>query len=172
VEHSIMKRAWPYAVALAVVVTGCYLALTPLLRSLSPGATTSSHSIANTRTSATIGQSTVPTIDSPQSNKVSSKFVTGLHSKKKAKKKATATTTRNTTTTRSTDTTGFARGNSSNTQTPTKTPTTVKTKPKPAKKGSGTVSGSVDQSTGGGLAQNGSGDATVGGGTQSDPAAN
>jgi hypothetical protein len=31
-----MKRAWPYALALAVVVTGCYLALAPLLRSLSP----------------------------------------------------------------------------------------------------------------------------------------
>ena len=42
VEHSIMKRAWPYALALAVVVTGCYLALTPLLRSLSPAPTTSS----------------------------------------------------------------------------------------------------------------------------------
>jgi hypothetical protein len=168
VEHSIMKRAWPYAVALAVVVTGCYLALTPLLRSLSPGATTSASSISNIQTTATVGQSKIYTIVSSESGKVGSTFVNDLRTKKKAK--TTKTTADKTAP--PTDTTGFA-GGSSSTQAPTKTTTKAKAT-KTAKKGSGSVGGSVDQSsTGlGGLAGNGNGNGTVPGGTKSDPAGN
>ena len=56
-EQSNMKRAWPYALALAVVVTGCYLALAPLLRSLSPGPTKSTASqLTHVPTSVTVPQ--------------------------------------------------------------------------------------------------------------------
>jgi hypothetical protein len=168
VEHSIMKRAWPYAVALAIVVTGCYLALTPLLRSLSPSATRSSSSLTHVQTSATVGQSKLVTFPSPQTDKVASKFANELPSTvKKAKKKA-ATAPINTTPQAPTDTTGFASGSSS-TQAPPKT--VVKTKTKPVRKG-GSVNGSVDPGNGGGLANPGGANDTQTGGTRSDPAGN
>jgi hypothetical protein len=168
VEHSIMKRAWPYAVALAIVVTGCYLALTPLLRSLSPGASPSSSSLTHVQTSATVGQSKIVTFPSQQTDKVPSQFASDLpNTVKKAKKKADTPPT-DTTPQAPTDTTGFA-GGSSSTQTPPKT--AVKAKTKPVKKGSGSVTGSVDPGNGGGLASPG-GNGTQSGGTHSDPAGN
>ena len=51
-----MKRAWPYALALAVVVTGCYLLLAPLLRSLSPTPTTSASQLSQVSNSVTVEQ--------------------------------------------------------------------------------------------------------------------
>jgi hypothetical protein len=166
VEHSIMKRAWPYAVALAIVVTGCYLALTPLLRSLSPGATTSSSSLQHQATSATVSQSKV--INFGKSNAGKTTFASALpQTVKKTKKKADTAPT-NTTPQSPTGTTGFASGSSS-TQAPPKT--AVKAKSKPVKKGSGSVNGSVDPVNGGGLASPG-GNAPVNGGTHSDPAGN
>jgi len=160
-----MKRAWPYAVALAIVVTGCYLALTPLLRSLSPSATTSSSSLQQQATSATVGQSKVIIFHGSNGGKTT--FASALpQTVKKAKNKATAPT--DTTPQSPTATTGFASGASS-TQAPPKT--AVKAKTKPVKKGGGSVNGSVDTGNGGGLASPGS-NAPVNGGTHSDPAGN
>ncbi len=84
VEHSIMKRAWPYALALAVVVTGCYLALTPLLRSLSPAPTTSSSPLSQNTSVVTVGKAKFNYTS--QANG-SQGFVSALQGKKKAAKK-------------------------------------------------------------------------------------
>ena len=153
-----MKRAWPYAVALAIVVTGCYLALTPLLRSLSPGATPSSSSLHASPTSATVSQAKVINFAVEAAGKAPSQFASDLPATvKKAKKKAATPPTGNTTPSQTdTTTTGFACGSSS-TQTPPKT--AVKAKAKPVKRGSGSVNGTVDPGNGGGLA--GSGRATA-----------
>jgi hypothetical protein len=161
-----MKRAWPYAVALAIVVTGCYLALTPLLRSLSPGATTSSSSLQQQATSATVGQSKVITFHGSNAGKTT--FASSLPQTVKKSKNKAATAPTNTTPQSPTDTTGFATGSSS-TQAPPKT--AVKAKSKPVKKGGGSVNGSVDPGNGGGLASPG-GNGTQSGGTHSDPAGN
>ena len=102
-----MKRAWPYAVALAIVVTGCYLALTPLLRSLSPGATPSSSSLTQIATTATVGQAKgITNFVSSKSGQAPSRFANDLPATvKKAKKKAATTAPTGSTTPSQTDTT-------------------------------------------------------------------
>jgi hypothetical protein len=168
VEHSIMKRAWPYAVALAIVVTGCYLALTPLLRSISPGATRSSSSLTQIATTATVGQAKLVTFPSQQTDKVPSQFASDLPKvAKKAKKKADTTAPTGITAPPPTATTGFASGSSS-----TQAPTRPVVKTKPVKRGSGSVNGTVDPGNGGGLANRGGNATTKSAGTHSDPAGN
>jgi hypothetical protein len=178
VEHSIMKRAWPYALALAVVVTGCYLALAPLLRSLSPDPTTSATSRQLTQGSdtVTVGQQAVKQIKFNSPVKVGSTFVGNLKTTKKKKVKKPVTTP--------TATTGFAnnppsssssssssRGSSnssssssSSSSTPKSTPKTTTPPAKTASKGARSVGGgSVDQATDGGFAGgNSSGSMTLG----------
>jgi hypothetical protein len=170
VEHSIMKRAWPYAVALAVVVTGCYLALTPLLRSLSPGATTSTSSISKIQTTITVGQAKGTTIIlSPNAGQ--QRFVSNIPETTKKTTKKTVKKTVKSSPPSTTDTTGFATGSPSSSSQTTKTPT-VKAKTKTVKRGTGSVNGAVDPANGGGLASSGGGDSTGTGGTHSDPAGN
>jgi hypothetical protein len=177
-EHSIMKRAWPYALALAVVVTGCYLALAPLLRSLSPAPTTSATARQLTQGSntVTVGQQAVKQITFNSRVKVGSTFVGNLKTTKKKKVKKPATTT--------TTTGGFAAnppssssssssasgsssssgGSSGPSSTPTSTPKTTSPPAKTASKGPRSVGGgSVDQATDGGFAGgNSSGSMTLG----------
>ena len=165
-----MKRAWPYAVALAVVVTGCYLALTPLLRSLSPGATTSSSSLqqqsddrdrrSSRRHHLRLGS------EWRQHDRSSSALPkTAKKAKKKAATAPTATHARP-----ASRTTGVRRRLVEHAGASPRRP--VKTaKTKPVKKGGGSVNGTVDTGNGGGLASPGS-NAPVNGGTHSDPAGN
>jgi hypothetical protein len=156
-EHSIMKRAWPYALALAVVVTGCYLALAPLLRSLSPAPTTSAASPLTHAPNVT----TVPTskeyhYDSPKVG--SNKFVNNLAATKKKTKK-----TKKRVTTTPTVTTGFATNRPSTSTTPTVARTPKKTSTTPTKtvvkaKGATVVGGAAIDATpagGGGFATGG-----------------
>jgi hypothetical protein len=171
-----MKRAWPYAVALAVVVTGCYLLLAPLLRSLSPAPTTSASQLSQGSNSTTVGKA--PTIIFRSPNHGATQFASALTTKKKAKK---AKKTRKPTLT--TPSTGFA-GNttstsssgssSSGSSSSSSTPSTPKT---PAKKPSSStgaankpaIGGKIDQSQAGtGFAGTGN-DAPVTGGSTLTP---
>jgi hypothetical protein len=165
-----MKRAWPYALALAVVVTGCYLALAPLLRSLSPAPASTANRLSQGSNVQTVGKSKSISIKSTKPG--TNSFVSALATKKKAKKvkKSTTTTTRKSTTTtnapsQSTSTTGFANNapssSSSNTtaQAPKSTVTTPKSTASPPKSkaaskktGSASVGGGIDQSQGSGFA--------------------
>ena len=164
-----MKRAWPYAVALAVVVTGCYLALTPLLRSLSPARPPRRTRCSSKPRARPSAKSKIVIFHG--SNGGQTTFASSLPTTvKKAKKKAATPPTGNTTPSQTdTTTTGFA-GGSSSTQTPPKT--AVKAKAKPVKRGSGSVNGTVDPGNGGGLAGSGASNGTQTGGTHSDPAGN
>jgi hypothetical protein len=150
-----MKRAWPYALALAVVVTGCYLALAPLLRSLSPAPTTSANRLSQTSNTTTVGKS--KTIKFPASNHGTNRFVTGLH-KKKAKKvtkapaKATATPQVSAPTPSSSSTsTGFANNSSSSSSSSTakSTPTTAPSTTKTTNRKNSALGGSIHQGQGG-----------------------
>jgi hypothetical protein len=173
-----MKRAWPYALALAVVVTGCYLALAPLLRSLTPGptgaqATPLLRSSGTTTVSAT-KLIRVPTI-SPDHG------FTALVGKAKTAKKAKKTKkvaqvaqkpvfVQSPPSLSSSTSTGSSPSSSSTTST---TPTTSKPKTSnktASSKGSrlqGTVGGTVDQADNGGFAGQGNGDSAVTGGKSS-----
>jgi hypothetical protein len=161
VEHSIMKRAWPYALALAVVVTGCYLALVPLLRSLSPAAPRS----ATSPLARVANVTTVPTskgILVYRGPRGASSFVGNLTTTKKTTKK---TAKKSTTTT--TPAAGFATNQPSTPTTPrtvvkppkkSATPPSTTTKVASKSKGATAVGGgSVDQTQvgGGGLATGG-----------------
>jgi hypothetical protein len=160
VEHSIMKRAWPYALALAVVVTGCYLALVPLLRSLSPAPASSATSpLAKGNNVIPVGKSKVIKFESPKVGKQS--FVANLTTTKKKTKK---TAKKSTTTT--TPAAGFATNQPStpttprSVKTPKKSATPPSTTTKAASKSKGATAvggGSVDQTQvgGGGLATGG-----------------
>jgi hypothetical protein len=164
VEHSIMKRAWPYALALAVVVTGCYLALVPLLRSLSPAPTSSAASpLARGTNVIPIGKSKgISVVRSPRGTPLFVGNLTTTKKKKSAKKKITPTTT--------TPGNGFATNQPSTPTTPhsvvktpkkgTTTPGSSTTKAASKPKGAAAVGGaSVDQTpTGGGGLATGGGD--------------
>jgi hypothetical protein len=160
VEHSIMKRAWPYALALAVVVTGCYLALVPLLRSLSPAPASSATSpLAKANNLVRVGKSKVVSVVSPQHGKQT--FV-GLSPTTKAKTTKTTKKAKKSTTT--TPAAGFATNQPSTprtvVKTPKKSPTPPSTTTKAASKSKGAPAvggGPVDQTQvgGGGLATGG-----------------
>jgi hypothetical protein len=162
VEHSIMKRAWPYALALAVVVTGCYLALAPLLRSLSPAPTTSAASpLTRGHNVTTVGKS--KGINVVRSPRVTSSFVGNL--KTNTKKTTTKKKAKKSTVTTPTATTGFATNQTSTSTTPstiTKTPkksSSTPTKTASKAKGASVVGGKVDATpTGGGGFATGGGD--------------
>jgi hypothetical protein len=167
VEHSIMKRAWPYALALAVVVTGCYLALAPLLRSLSPAPTTSAASpLTRGHNVTTIGKS--KGINVVRSPRVTPSFVANLKTNTKkttTKKTTTKKKAKKSTVTTPTATTGFATNQTSTSTTPstiTKTPkksSSTPTKTASKAKGASVVGGKVDATpTGGGGFATGGGD--------------
>jgi hypothetical protein len=182
VEHSIMKRAWPYALALAVVVTGCYLALVPLLRSLNPGPTATASATLVGSSTTTVSQSKVIPFSGTASDHGFTALVKQPASKKKAKKTSvkgkpghtsTATTTHEfvtpTTPTTSTSTSSSPPSTSTNT-----VKTTAKT---PAKKPAANtqrapVGGTIDQTDNGGFAGQGNGDSTMAGGKTSTLAGN
>jgi hypothetical protein len=162
VEHSIMKRAWPYALALAVVVTGCYLALVPLLRSLSPAPASSATSpLAKANNLIPIGKSKGIKFES---SKVGHQAFVGNLTTKAKTTKTTKKAKKSTTTTPAA---GFATNQPSTPTTPrtvVKTPKKSATPPstttKAASKSKGATAvggGSVDQTQvgGGGLATGG-----------------
>jgi hypothetical protein len=185
VEHSIMKRAWPYALALAVVVTGCYLALAPLLRSLSPAPASTANRLSQNQNNnvETVNKAKGFAVVSSKPGKIT--YVTGLKKKakkaKKAKKSTTNPTKKSTTTnapSQSTATTGFANNapsssSSSSTPAPKSTTTTPKaTATTPTSKaaskkktGSASVGGGIDQGGGAGFAGQTGGGSVVGGQT-------
>jgi hypothetical protein len=170
VEHSIMKRAWPYALALAVVVTGCYLALAPLLRSLNPGPTTSATRVLGAANTITVGSA--KTISLFSTSNGSTQYASALpviHKKtaKKAHKKVvvSSTTPDFATSTTSSNTTQSS-GTSQSSTPPAKTSTT--STPKKSSKGSAkVVGGSAPQDDNAGLAGQTNGEDSVGGGTSS-----
>jgi hypothetical protein len=164
-----MKRAWPYAVALAVVVTGCYLALAPLLRSLSPAPTTTAASPLTKSDVTTVGRSQPIHFDRPPTT--SSKFVGNLATtkKKKAVKKAVKKPAAATTPTpggfaANPPSTSSSSSPSRSSSTPAATPKPKSTPAKTASKGPRSVGGAaVDQAQGGGFAGgNSSGSITLG----------
>ena len=143
-----MKRAWPYALSLAVVVAGCYLALAPLLRSLSPApATNATSALSQDNNTTTIQKSSF--FNGPShgaTSFVSAVGAKGKKSKKTAKKASTQTITapdtgfaRNTPQTSTSSTTPIAPA-----KTPAKTSSTTKTQ----KKGAATVGGVVQTPNG------------------------
>ena len=147
-----MKRAWPYAVALAIVVTGCYLALTPLLRSLSPGATTSSNSLQQQATSATVGQVEGSSIfhgsnggQTDLREQPAGDSEEGQEEGRHDRRPVTTTPSQTDTTT-----TGFARRARRARRRRPRRPSRAKAKP--VKRGSGSVNGTVDPENGSGLA--------------------
>jgi hypothetical protein len=156
VEHSIMKRAWPYALALAVVVTGCYLALAPLLRSLSPAPTASANRLGQVSNTTTVGKA--KTIKYQGKNHGQQGFVSAL-AKKKAKKKVTkapakaAATPKVSAPTPSSTSTGFAgnstSSSSSSSSTPKSTPTTPSSTTKTTNRKNSALGGSIHQGQGG-----------------------
>jgi hypothetical protein len=159
-----MKRAWPYALALAVVVTGCYLALAPLLRSLSPAPTTSANSLSTGSNTTTVGKSKPIVFRGPHG---SNSFVTVLKKKAKAKKVTKApvkATPKVSTTTPSSNTTGFANNppSSSSSSTPKSTPTTPSSPTKTTNRKNSALGGSIHQGQGG----DGFASPTDGGGTK------
>jgi hypothetical protein len=161
VERSIMKRAWPYALALAVVVTGCYLALVPLLRSLSPAPTASATSqlVQGTGTTTVKQTAKADVLFNSKAQKTTSKFVSALapktSTKKKAKKAKTPAVNNFATNPTSTSTTPRTVVKPKKpVTTPTSTTKAAASKPKGAPAVGG---GSVDQTQvgGGGLATGG-----------------
>jgi hypothetical protein len=174
VEHSIMKRAWPYAVALAVVVTGCYLALAPLLRSLNPGPTGTSASQpllgANTTTVQQVKKqpSVKYTSDNPG---FTSRVTVKAKKSKKAKTPHKAAKVNQTPVFIQSQTTANSSSSSSSTTTsPSSTTTTTHTptKPKTTKAASNAgarppavVGGTINQQDNGGFAGQGNGDSTL-----------
>jgi hypothetical protein len=164
-----MKRAWPYALALAVVVTGCYLALAPLLRSLSPAPTTSANRLSQTKNVTTVGKS--KTIHYTGADPGTTSLVSSLHIKKKAAKKVSKppvkapATPKVTTSPQSSTTSGVANtppASSSNTA-PKTTKTTSSSTTKTANRKNTPVGGQVDQSQSDGFAgPTGSGTVTSG----------
>jgi hypothetical protein len=156
VEHSIMKRAWPYALALAVVVTGCYLALVPLLRSLSPAPASSATSpLARVGNVMKIGKTKVISVVSPEHGKNTFVGLSPAKKTKKAKAKKSTTTT-------TTPATGFATNQPS---TPTTPRTVVKTPKKPATTPTSTTKAAASKPKGATAVGGGSVDQTqVGGG--------
>jgi hypothetical protein len=179
VEHSIMKRAWPYALALAVVVTGCYLALAPLLRSLNPGPTASASATLVGSSTTTVSESKVIPISGGTASDHG--FTALVQTKKKAKKTGTAGKPAHTATTTHfvtppTPTTSNTPSSSSSTSTTTNTvKTTTKTPPTKttaANNRRAPVGGTIDQSDNGGFAGQGNGDSTMAGGKTSTLAGN
>lgn len=150
-----MKRAWPYALALAVVVTGCYLALAPLLRSLSPAPTTSASSLSTGSNTTTVGKSKPIVFRGPHGT---SGFVSAL-AKKKAKKKVTKAPAKATATpkvsapTPSSTSTGFANNqpssSSDSTSTPKSAPATAPSTTKTTNRKNSALGGSIHQGQGG-----------------------
>jgi hypothetical protein len=161
VEHSIMKRAWPYALALAVVVTGCYLALVPLLRSLSPApsASATSQLVQGTGTT-TVDKQTAKTdvLFNSKAPKTSSKFVSALAPKTKKKTKKAKTPAVNNFATNPTSTSTTPRTGVKAPKKPTTTPSSTTKAAASKPKGAAAVGGgTVDQTQvgGGGLATGG-----------------
>jgi hypothetical protein len=152
VEQSIVKRAWPYALALAVVVTGCYLVLAPLLRSLSPAPAASATRLNQTSNTTTVGRS--KTFNFVGKAHGQNSYASALTTKKKAKKvakKPVKTTTPQVSAppAPSSNTTGFANNppsSSSSSSTPKSTPTTPSTTTKSANRKNSAVGGQIDQS--------------------------
>jgi hypothetical protein len=181
VEHSIMKRAWPYALALAVVVTGCYLALAPLLRSLNPGPTATASATLVGSSTTTVSESKVIPLSgvAPRHG-----FTALVQTKKKAKKTTTHgkpahTSTAATTahfvapSTPTTSGTSSSSGSTSTTTTTVKTATKTPSTKKPAANSQRpAIGGTIDQSDNGGFAGQGNGDSTMAGGKTSTLAGN
>ena len=149
-----MKRAWPYALALAVVVTGCYLALAPLLRSLSPAPTTSANRLSRTSNTTTVGKAKTIKYVSP--NHGTNGFVNNLAAKKKKAKKvaktpAKTTTPKVNTSAPSSNSTGVsnAPSSSSSNSTPRTTPTTPASPTKTTNRKNSAVGGQINQGQGG-----------------------
>jgi hypothetical protein len=178
VEHSIMKRAWPYALALALVVTGCYLAMAPLLRSLNPGPTgTSAQPLPGVHTTTVPQVNKQPPVQFESNNagftsrvKVTVKKAKKATTKKHAKVAQTpifvSPTTTNTPSSSSSSTT-TSSSNTVTTRTPAK-PKTNTTKPvSNTARPSGVVSGTIDQADNGGFAGQGNGNSTLPGGKSS-----
>jgi hypothetical protein len=184
VEYSIMKRAWPYALALAVVVTGCYLALAPLLRSLSPAPASTANRLSQNQNNnvQTVNKTESFAVVSSKPGKIT--YVTGLKKKKvttKKAKKPTSSTPKTTTTntpSQSTPAGGIANNtpssssSSSSSQAPKSTATTPKTtapsstsKAASKKTGSASVGGGIDQGGGAGFASPSGSGSVVGGQT-------
>jgi hypothetical protein len=171
-----MKRAWPYALALAVVVTGCYLALVPLLRSLNPGPTaTQSAALQGSRTTTVSSSKNVVVVSvSPAHG------FTALDAAKKTVKKAAKKSSKRNTPAVSTPTHEFvtptqpttsntASSSSSTTTPPPAKTTPVKTTPKTTAANNRTrqVGGTINQADNGGFAGKGNGDSTMAGGKSS-----
>jgi hypothetical protein len=151
VEQSIVKRAWPYALALAVVVTGCYLVLAPLLRSLSPAPAASATRLNQTSNTTTVGRSKTFNFvgKAHGQNSYASALTTKKKAKKAAKKPVKTTTPQVTAPAPSSNTTGFANNppsSSSSSSTPKSTPTTPSTTTKSANRKNSAVGGQIDQS--------------------------
>jgi hypothetical protein len=175
-----MKRAWPYALALAVVVTACYLAMAPLLRSLNPGPTGTSALPLPGATTTTVPQlSTQPpvTIKSNNAGFTSRVKVTVKKSKKAKKPKVTQTPIFVSPTTSTPSSSSSSTSTSSSTTSTTRTSTKPKTNTtKPASNANASrppasVSGTIDQADNGGFAGQNNGDSTLPGGNSSTVAA-
>jgi hypothetical protein len=184
VEHSIMKRAWPYALALAVVVTGCYLALAPLLRSLNPGPTATASAALTGSNTTTVSQSKAIPLEVIQKGAGFTAYV-GSSTKKKAKKASHKTVVPPVTTTHvfvtppTSSTSGTSSSSSSSSsststnapKTPTAKTSTSKTAAANTRK-SQVVGGAINQNDNGGFAGQGNGDQTMAGGKTSTLAGN
>ena len=170
-----MKRAWPYALALAVVVTGCYLALAPLLRSLTPGPTgTQAVTLVSSRTTTVPATNASPAVVLKSNDpgftsqvKVAVKKTTKKSSKKTANVVQTPVFVSPPATT--------SNSSPSTTSSSTTTTTTPSSKPKSTGKTASTnstrlprsVGGGIDQADNGGFAGQGNGDSAVTGGKSS-----
>jgi hypothetical protein len=180
VEHSIMKRAWPYALALAVVVTGCYLALVPLLRSLNPGPTaTQSQALSGSGTTTVSSSKTIVLVGTSHSHGFTALDPTAKKTVKKAAKKSSkrnsppvSTTTHEfvTPTQPTTSSSTVSSSSSSSTSTPPAKTTPTKTTPKTtaaSNRARAQVGGTIDQADNGGFAGKGNGESTMAGGKSS-----
>jgi hypothetical protein len=157
VEHSIMKRAWPYALALAVVVTGCYLALTPLLRSLNPGptATPAAALLGSSTTTVAQTKSTGFVIPGPQHGATSFASALPTATKKKTRKATKKVAVATQTPIFVQSTTPTDGGTSLNTTSTTSTTSTPARKP--STKTAASKTASLPRSVGGGINQNDNG---------------
>jgi hypothetical protein len=183
VEHSIMKRAWPYALALAVVVTGCYLALVPLLRSLNPGPTaTQSAALSGSGTTTVASSKSIPLVGTSSSHGFTALDPTAK--KKTVKKVATKTSKRHSvqtsttthefvTPTQPSSSTTTSSSSSTTSTPPAKTAPTKTTSKTPAAntRARAQVGGTIDQNDNGGFAGKNHGDSTMAGGKTSTLAA-
>jgi hypothetical protein len=171
VEHSIMKRAWPYALALAVVVTGCYLALAPLLRSLNPGPTATSAGPLHSSYTTTVPvlNKQPPVADASTNHGFTSRVKVTIKTAKKAKQSKKADKVTQTpafvspTTTNSSSSSSTTTSSSSTTST-TRTPSKPKTTKAASNAGTrppASVSGTINQSDNGGFAGQDPGDSTL-----------